>query len=132
MISKRIGKNIKKGGRVRPTIKSSRKFTNTFILYYKKLSIGILSAQVGEWHFEYSQDFKNQETIAPLMDFPDKNKEYVSVNLWPFFEARIPSLRNSMVMSVIEANKIDPTNKVLLLREFGRRTITNPFTLEAR
>jgi HipA-like protein len=108
----------------------NKKITNRFILFYKKLTIGTLSVKVNEWHFKYSMEFKRQEKIVPLLDFPDKNREYISENLWPFFEARIPSLRNPMIKSVIDKKKIDPTNIVLLLREFGHRTITNPFILE--
>lgn len=103
----------------------------SFILVYKKLSIGTLTEKNGEWDFKYSPEFKNQNEIVPLIGFPDKDKEYISNSLWPFFQSRIPSLKNPIIKDIVEKEKIQPDNKVYLLKRFGRRTITNPFVLES-
>lgn len=105
--------------------------STSFILVYKKLSIGTLTEKNGEWDFKYSSEFKNQNEIVPIIGFPDKDKDYVSNSLWPFFQSRIPSLKNPIIKDIVEKEKIQPDNKVYLLKRFGRRTITNPFVLES-
>lgn len=112
--------------------KRTRLKPNLFILVYKKLSIGDLSEKNNEWSFEYTTEFKNQEEIAPLIGFPDKMRKYTSSQLWPFFDSRIPSPKSLpfRISSNANKNEIDPENKVLLLRRFGRSTITNPFVLK--
>lgn len=63
-----------------------------FKLSLKDLLIGELKFIDGMWHFEYSDEFKSQSVILPLVNFPDKYKSYVKKDLWPFFTARIPSM----------------------------------------
>ena len=69
-----------------------------FRLLYKNLLVGELSFFDGKWQFSYSAEFIRQNTILPLVNFPTKDKVYVSGELWPFFTSRIPSdaqLQNS-------------------------------------
>ena len=42
-----------------------------FVLKYRSLEIGFLKLQNGKWSFKYSEDFKNQNEIAVLRDFPN-------------------------------------------------------------
>ena len=56
-----------------------------------KLIIGTLTFSEGIWTFGYSDDFKLQNTISPLVNFPSKEKKYTTRELWPFFASRIPS-----------------------------------------
>jgi|GEM_PF-1490918 len=56
-----------------------------FGLKYKDSGVGILSLRNGEWTFRYSETFKKQSLIKPLTDFPNVEKTYTSVELYPFF-----------------------------------------------
>lgn len=94
------------------------------------LHIGTLLLKEGNWIFEYSRQFKEQDVIKPLVDFPDINKVYKSSELYPFFMERIPSLSQPKVQKTLEKEKIDSDNPVQLLKRFGKTTITNPFELE--
>lgn len=84
--------------------------------------VGTLTLTNGIWTFEYSDDFKNQNEIVPLANFPAKDKVYNSKDLWPFFTARIPSKTQLQI-------KEDKTDIVDMLSRFGRRTVANPYEL---
>jgi HipA-like protein len=103
--------------------------TAVFALTFDKIFIGTLVFQDGQWVFSYEDSFKTETRIRPLTDFPDVHKVYKMTNLHPFFTLRIPSLQQPKVKQVIAQKQIDKTDLVALLHEFGRKTITNPFTL---
>jgi HipA-like protein len=111
-------------------LKTPQNMEARFELSYKDLKIGYLSLANGEWSFAYSNEFKKQNRLLPMIDFPDVNKVYESEELWPFFTSRIPSQSQPEIQFAIRQNKIDGDNEVSLLEFFGRRTITNPFLLE--
>ncbi len=100
-----------------------------FLLMYNDLPIGCLTANDGKWTFVYSDLFKQQDELAPLIDFPDTNKTYISEKLWPFFSIRIPSLAQPAVQQIIEEEDLDKNNTVGLLKRFGQHAIANPFEL---
>lgn len=100
-----------------------------FGLGYKELEIGTLTFKDGEWVFKYSDDFKSQNTIQPLIDFPDTTKTYRSEELWPFFLSRIPGLSQPAVKEVLKKEKINEDDEAALLKRFGKTSITSPFTL---
>lgn len=102
-----------------------------FTLSYQKLEIGSLCFKEGNWKFEYSKDFRQQDELNILTAFPKKEKKYVSTELWSFFASRIPSPKQYKVKEYLAKNK-QKTDLVHLLKEFGARTITNPFILEAQ
>lgn len=93
-----------------------------FILKFDKLKIGILSFTDNTWFFSYSEEFKSQKEILPLVNFPTVNKEYISDELWPFFVSRIPSTAQRQLS---EENQATTT----LLKIYGRKTIANPYQL---
>ena len=62
-----------------------------FSINLGKMFVGTLRYSDGIWHFCYSNEFKAQNRILPLANFPSKDKEYSSRELWPFFTSRIPS-----------------------------------------
>lgn len=101
-----------------------------FILAYNAMHIGTLTYFQGEWTFEYSVMFKNQDRIKPLTDFPDKNKTYKSEELWPFFASRIPSVKRPSIKDILQKENISQDNVVKLLERFGKQTATNPFHLK--
>lgn len=107
-----------------------------FRLMYKKDLIGTLEFSGEKWVFAYSDWFKNQADMKPFANFPDVNREYVSDELPPFFESRLPGITQPHVEAFLaylkeqEKTINDAQTKVALLKKFGRRTITNPFELQ--
>lgn len=100
-----------------------------FTVKYKDLTVGYLELKNREWTFRYSEEFKAQNHIAPLPDYPHINKIYKNDELWPFFLIRIPSLKQPKVQKIISNEKIDPSSQVELLKRFGAKSISNPFEL---
>jgi HipA-like protein len=100
-----------------------------FVLMYKDLSIGILTLKDGMWKFSYSNEFRNQKDVTPLIDFPDTNVEYTNNQLWPFFSYRIPGLNQPSVQDIIRHDNIDDKNEAELLKKFGKISVYNPFKL---
>lgn len=98
-----------------------------FYLKRNNLLIGTLTYDRGMWVFFYSPEFKMQDKIKPLTDFPLLDKIYNSKELYPFFISRIPGRGQ---VSYQEAIKNGETDYVSLLKRFGRRTIANCYTLE--
>lgn len=102
-----------------------------FRLIYGQLPLGVLSYQNSVWEWKYSDAFRAQERIVPLIEFPDVNRVYQTEELWPFFATRAPSLKRPDILQIIEREHIDKNDEVALLTRFGQRTITNPFELVA-
>ena len=102
----------------------------TFILSHRSTSIGELTLNNGTWTFQYTEEFKHQNKLTPIIDFSDVNKVYISAELFPYFSFRIPSVTRPQIKQVIEKEKIDSNNTVELLKHFGQRTIVNPFHLQ--
>lgn len=63
----------------------------TFNVNLGKLLVGTLLYSDGVSFFSYSDEFKIQNRIFPLTNFPSKDKEYSTRELWPLFASRIPS-----------------------------------------
>ncbi|HEY5504766.1 MAG TPA: HipA N-terminal domain-containing protein [Sedimentisphaerales bacterium] len=103
--------------------------TFAFKVVLGSLIIGTLRADKGEWVFTYSDDFRKQSAIKPIVDFPATDREYRSPSLWPFFALRIPSPKQPEVQEFIERMTEDKVNEGILLKEFGIQSIANPFRL---
>ncbi len=95
-----------------------------FNINFGNLLVGTLLYSDGTWHYSYSNEFKIQNYVLPLANFPSKDKEYSARELWPFFASRIPS--NAQLQ--IEKDK-PQKNIVELLQRFGHRTVSNPYEL---
>lgn len=100
-----------------------------FVLKYKDLTIGYLNHANGKWEFCYSEEFKKQNRIDVIVDFPIKDLKYEESYLWPFFAHRIPGLGQPQIQKIIKHENLNPKNEIDLLRRFGRKSITNPFEL---
>ncbi|MBK9333807.1 MAG: HipA N-terminal domain-containing protein [Ignavibacteria bacterium] len=111
-------------------IKTPDNINVIFKLHFKDLTIGYLSLNNGKWNFKYSTEFINQDLVKPLINFPDKLKEYNSEDLWPFFISRLPGLDRPEIKAQIKKNNIDEENEVELLNLFAKKSISNPFILE--
>lgn len=100
-----------------------------FVLSYGNNAIGYLKNVDNIWTFEYSDWFKQQDVILPLLEFPKKDKIYKAAQLWPFFSSRIPSKINLKLNK--NSKNASTSNIVELLEIFGKRTVNNPFVLES-
>lgn len=103
----------------------------TFMLFYGVLEVGTLTLKNAKWVFVYSEDFKRQNRIKPLENFPDMDKIYESDELFPFFVARIPGLGQPKVQEALAKENPEGNEEVILLKRFGVRSIANPFELVA-
>lgn len=104
-----------------------------FLLKLDSLHIGVLSfdEENANWIFEYAAEFKYYaEEYNLIIGFPDLNARYESKELWPFFQVRIPGLKQPRIKEILKEENIDPNNNVKLLQRFGEKTISNPFRLE--
>ncbi len=104
--------------------------TATFYLMVDNIKIAILSCKKATWTFSYTNEFKSKaDEYTLITGFPDINKSYESDHLWPFFNVRIPGLKQPFIQEIIKKEHIDQTNEVALLRRFGKKTIANPYEL---
>lgn len=101
-----------------------------FELKHDDLLIGTLTYGKGTWRFSYSDAYKTDEHAVPLANFPTLEKEYTSLELWPFFASRIPSLSRKRILNQVKKHGINPNDLIGLLKFFGYRTIANPFVLQ--
>lgn len=92
------------------------------------LVIGYLTCTKGEWSFKYSDDFQNQDEFYPIIGFPKLDEEYKSNELWPFFQIRIPGLKQPSIIETIKKEHIK-NNEFDLLKRFGRKSVSNPYEL---
>jgi len=100
-----------------------------FKVMWETHEIGTLTADKGEWTFSYSDEFRGQNEIKPIADFPDVKRVYRSRTLWPFFALRIPSPEQPAVREFIRTLPQKRPDEGILLKEFGERSIANPFRL---
>lgn len=109
-------------------IKSLTDENAVFELKYKNLLIGTLEYKFKEnvWYFEYSEEFKSQKNIAPILSFPNTDKVYSGKELWSFFSSRIPDNTSE---STDNKEKESNSSLIDLLKSYGQKTITNPFDL---
>jgi HipA-like protein len=114
-----------------PSVNAPQEERAQFLLMYNDLLVGILTAEKGKWQFLYSDEFKKNEELRPIVEFADVNKIYENQELWQFFASRIPSFEQAEVEAIIRRENIDDNDAVSLLKRFGRRTINNPFELKA-
>lgn len=103
-----------------------------FVLSFGELVIGYLCREKGKWVFEYSKEFKQQDDVKPIVNFPSPDRVYRSEYLWPFFTLRIPSLDQPSVKRLLGDHRKEPPGEVEMLKTFGRRTAANPFELQVR
>ena len=111
------------------TVKAPPEAHAKFLLTYDDLLIGTLTVEDGLWKFEYSDNFRLEDELRPIVEFPDVNKIYVNEELWQFFASRIPSTEQPEVEEILKREHIQEDDAVGLLKLFGKRTIANPFEL---
>ncbi|UKT65022.1 HipA N-terminal domain-containing protein [Pedobacter mucosus] len=103
----------------------------TFELKVDKLVIGTLQCENGEWKFKYTDDFKkHRNEYNHIAGFSNLDKTYINDTLWPFFQTRIPGLKQPAVKEILKKEHINESNELELLKRFGKKTISNPYELE--
>lgn len=105
-----------------PLFSKSRSQLVTFILEerFKKV----------RWEFKYSAEFKEQSDIYnPITGFSNLDRIYRSEVLWPFFQTRIPGLKQPAIKEILQKENIDKNNEFQLLKRFGKKSINNPYEL---
>jgi hypothetical protein len=100
-----------------------------FVLCMGELPMLLLSHEGGGWTLRYTDQFKQQNRVAPLVPFPDVNKVYASKEIWPFFAVRIPSIARPEIERTVRAEKLDYSDVAAMLSRFGKRSIADPFEL---
>ena len=103
-----------------------------FILKLGKLSMLMLVRKNGMWVMKYTDEFKAQDRVAPLVAFPNVEKTYQSEELWPFFAVRIPSIARPEVERTVKQENLDYGDSAAMLDRFGGRSIADPFELESQ
>ena len=103
-----------------------------FSLKHQTSEMGILKYVNNVWSFTYSEWFKSQNELQPLLEFPDKEKVYQCKDLWPFFTDRIPSFKQPKIKTYIEKHPEQRSNLAKLLEVFGEYSVNNPFRLETK
>lgn len=102
----------------------------TFHLMVEHLTIATLRCENSIWEFKYTEEFKkHSDSYTTIAGFPKIDKVYKSDSLWPFFQTRIPGLKQPAVIEILEKENIDKNNEFELLKRFGRKTISNPYEL---
>jgi HipA-like protein len=96
----------------------------------KRVHVGSLSEEDGQFVFRYSKAFKEQNSIPPISAFPEVGHEYREDGLWPFFLVRLPPTERQDVKQVIAERGLDESDVFELLGSLGSRSITTPYELE--
>lgn len=102
----------------------------TFQLLFENKVIGTLEYKNNKWIFKYSNEYKKEKFMLPLLNFPDINKIYEFEDLVPFFATRIPNLNQPYHQKKIDKYNGDKNNLVSMLKIFGGKSINNPFELK--
>jgi len=94
----------------------------TFELKLGKIVIGKLLCEEGVWKFMYTDEFKElRNQYNHIAGFSNLDKVYSNETLWPFFQTRIPGLKQPAVKEILKNEKINETNELELLKRFGKK-----------
>jgi len=103
----------------------------TFVLKVDQLVIGTLHCENQMWEFKYSEEFKqHKDEYNHIAGFSQLDKIYQNEVLWPFFQTRIPGLKQPAVKEIIEKEHINASDELQLLKRFGKKTTSNPYELD--
>lgn len=100
-----------------------------FVLWFREVPILRLGLVGGVWELAYTEQFKNQSRLLPIVCFPEVGKVYRSDKLWPFFSVRIPSIARPEVQRTVREEHLDYDDVAAMLRRFGRKSVADPFEL---
>ena len=117
-------------GEQKPVLQPSGDDSGTFFLMVDGIKMGILTYAEGIWEFRYAEEFiAYTDKYHSIVGFPSLDRTYRSETLWPFFQIRIPGLKQPLVQELLKKESISPDNQFALLKRFGRKSIANPYEL---
>lgn len=97
------------------------------------LLVGVLREEDGVYVFEYSAQFRKQETVPPISSFPEKEHgSYRSKTLFPFFNVRIPPRDREDVQRALAERGIQPHEALRIVGELASKSPTSPYVLVFR
>jgi HipA-like protein len=82
----------------------------------------------GKYFFKYLPAFK-EKGLASLPGLADLDKVYVSDELFPFFEERIPDMRRPEIRDWMRRHDLEEENKLAVLGALSRKAVTDSFEL---
>ena len=85
--------------------------------------VGRLFREQEELVFRYADGFK----LEPISAFPDKDKEYRSKALWPFFAVRIPPMDREDMQKQISSGSLEKDQVLEILGSVAKVSVTNPY-----
>ncbi len=113
-----------------PALKADDDASGSFVLMLEEIKMGFLRYDRGTWEFRYAEEFKAYtHKYHSIVGFPSLDRTYRSETLWPFFQIRIPGLKQPLVQELLKKESISPDNQFALLKRFGRKSIANPYEL---
>jgi HipA-like protein len=89
-----------------------------------RLHVGVLKRTEGRMIFTYDDHYFTMKNIIPLgPEFPLTQKQFVSDQLFPSLEDRIPSQQNPAYPEYCQLARIDPKERdqLILLSTIGRK-----------
>jgi len=92
--------------------------------------VAVLGRRRDGWYtFRYLPAF-GELNLAPLPGFPKADgREYVSIDLFPFFDERIPDLCRPEVQEWLRRHPVEAGDKLALLATLSRESVTDPYEL---
>lgn len=102
----------------------------TLHVLYQGSDVAELREERGQYVFRYLGEF-GRLGLAPLPGLPDvdPSRIYKSIDLPRFFLERIPDTRRPEVRAYIRRGDISEHDKLALLAELSRLSVTDPFEL---
>jgi HipA N-terminal domain len=83
------------------------------------------------YFFHYMGAFRDLK-LSPIPGFPDVDRKepYVSKQLFPFFQERIPDRTRPEIQELIKKLGVPQDDELRLLTELSRHSVTDPFELK--
>jgi HipA-like protein len=100
----------------------------TVQVFFDGTQVAELGKVEGKYFFRYLDAFR-EKGLDPLPGLPDNGKPLESVELFPFFEERIPDTRRPEIRERMQEMGLSDEDKLALLGALSRRTVTDSYQL---
>ena len=100
----------------------------TVQVFFDGAQVAELGQIAGKYFFRYLDAFR-KKGLDPLPGLPDTGKPLESVELFPFFEERIPDTRRPEIRERMQEMGLSDNDKLALLGALSRRTVTDSYQL---
>jgi hypothetical protein len=105
---------------------SSRALELYLAVANERILVGRLTQEANEFVFRYAEGFRRSDRPG-VAAFPDKDREYRSIDLWPFFQVRLPPTERADVLAVLEEQKLHPDDVLGVLAVLGAKSVSTPY-----